>query len=570
MIRIVTKNGVSLDLSPDTEFEISIENPMLEDSHIPVPFSTAISFQPSPTNNEAFDYIDAMMLEPVVKSLEATIYSGGMPLISGALIYDGVDDGKLNYTFSSKSVEEQLDIYIHEVKGLTNATGSVKGTGKAFDLIEQSREGGRALDFGTPMIVCKQHVLKNEVPMEMNAPYEQEIEPKVKYRNWVGAKNSPVAPAVRIKSILAPCLSIVRVDDTIERLFDSLAVIAFYAPEGTWGGFRKETAAIVRLDIADMLPECKANELLVNTLKVLCASLYRDGDSGYVMLSNSGILQSREFLNWDDKISDIYSLSDQDAKQYIFGYQDYDNGNSFNPDKEIEIEGYIGMKDLISHRYIDDNDYVYLRDDMTKDVFSQDPKRQLADIIDQYTGETESTAADSSFDAKTDFRLVKCVPVWARWMPANGGFGSEYRICPRVEFPAMDNTRPKNIYIGTLVHNQLTDKGQIPYGTKLYHDEEEDIFNEEDYPESDPNWNTGLSIIPGDLLNGIHKDFAEWIGQEHMVVSADLNLSDEDIANFRIWKKVLIRHRPFIVKKLTLTLSAASDHIACRGEFISQ
>ena len=43
MIRIITGEGVSLDLDPSAEFEVEYENPMLDDSHIPVPFSTAVT-----------------------------------------------------------------------------------------------------------------------------------------------------------------------------------------------------------------------------------------------------------------------------------------------------------------------------------------------------------------------------------------------------------------------------------------------------------------------------------------------------------------------------------------------
>ena len=47
MIRIITGEGVSLDLDPSAEFEVEYENPMLDDSHIPVPFSTAVTILPS-------------------------------------------------------------------------------------------------------------------------------------------------------------------------------------------------------------------------------------------------------------------------------------------------------------------------------------------------------------------------------------------------------------------------------------------------------------------------------------------------------------------------------------------
>ena len=37
MIKIMTKDGISLDLAPDAEFAIEYNNPMFEDDRIPVP-----------------------------------------------------------------------------------------------------------------------------------------------------------------------------------------------------------------------------------------------------------------------------------------------------------------------------------------------------------------------------------------------------------------------------------------------------------------------------------------------------------------------------------------------------
>ena len=64
MVEIITANGVSLDLAPDSTFEIEIEQPLLDTEAVPVPYSTAISFLPSRKNCNEFDYIDALMLEP--------------------------------------------------------------------------------------------------------------------------------------------------------------------------------------------------------------------------------------------------------------------------------------------------------------------------------------------------------------------------------------------------------------------------------------------------------------------------------------------------------------------------
>ena len=88
MIEIITASGVSLDIDPSYEFEIEMENPMLDDTHIPIAYSTSIAFLPTAKNKAAFGYLAAMYREPEVKQLSVSIHAGGIPLFWGRLEYD--------------------------------------------------------------------------------------------------------------------------------------------------------------------------------------------------------------------------------------------------------------------------------------------------------------------------------------------------------------------------------------------------------------------------------------------------------------------------------------------------
>ena len=59
--------GQQLDLDPSGSFELSFEQPMLDDSHAPIPFSTSIGLLPTPNNKRILGFLDAMLLEPTVK-----------------------------------------------------------------------------------------------------------------------------------------------------------------------------------------------------------------------------------------------------------------------------------------------------------------------------------------------------------------------------------------------------------------------------------------------------------------------------------------------------------------------
>ena len=111
MVRILTKDYTELDLTKGFEFQIEMENPMLDEEHIPSAFSTQISFPPSPMNRKVFGYTPAMFLAPNVKRLEASVWIGGVPFVTGTLVYDGIEDGSLMYTFTEKVVELEGKIW---------------------------------------------------------------------------------------------------------------------------------------------------------------------------------------------------------------------------------------------------------------------------------------------------------------------------------------------------------------------------------------------------------------------------------------------------------------------------
>ena len=122
MIEIILSNGTSLDLKKDWDFEITIEQPMLEDSRIPVPYSTSIALLPTETNRHALGWVDVFMLPPAVRRVSTTLYVSGVPIMSGVMVYESTDEGYVSYTFAGKDLEDDFSGYIHELKHLTRET----------------------------------------------------------------------------------------------------------------------------------------------------------------------------------------------------------------------------------------------------------------------------------------------------------------------------------------------------------------------------------------------------------------------------------------------------------------
>ena len=79
----------------------------------------------------------------------------------------------------------------------------------------------------------------------------------------------------------------------------------------------------------------------------------------------------------------------------------------------------------------------------------------------------------------------------------------------------------------------------------------------------------GFPLTGYRIADRFHNLYREWLAKDRQVISVDLNLSLNDIASFRFWHSVMIRSRKFIVKRLTLRISARRDGILSSAELIS-
>lgn len=572
MIEIITKDGISLDLCPDDEFNIEYESPLFADDHIPVPYSTSISFLPTATNCRVFGYVDSIMLEPAVKEIDVEIRADGIPLFSGSLEYESYEDGKLNYNFSGKSIEDSLEGYIYEATWLPKADGQFRWLGKVLagemiDAVKEAAESDTG-DFGVPMIVSAADITKYEycTPVDSDIP-KAEVSPNVKFRNWIWDDAAAFSPAVRVSSILSGVVGTMKVDPVLEPLFGTLAVLGLYYPDKSYHGFRFGGETGIYMDVADMLPECTYIDMLTNVLKILCASVWNDGNR-LSMLSNSSVLEAEESVDWDDRVSDIYSLSREDAQIYDFSY-----GNDADDDLYSENEGGVTLVevDTLSHMCSDDyveesSEYATVKVLDSGDVYSWKRAyngygpQYMGDMLYHNLGAEDAENADSKkdrYDVSSDFILVKCIPISTYRMESPIDY--KLSVCPIVDFPAMNNDRPKDIYIGMLLENQLVDRG--PVYNRAVRDGDEDFWALTHFPDK--------SIRPQDLRQGLHKTFADWIEKDRVCVSVDLALSVMDIAGLRLWRKVYFRGRTWMIKKLSLTFSVVSDQIQVSGDFVT-
>ena len=552
----IYSSGQQLDLDPEGSFELTYEQPMLDDSHAPIPFSSSIGLLPSPNNKRILGFLDAMLCEPNVKRLEADIFVGGFKILSGILVYDGYEDGVLNYSFSGKNLEDDWNAKIWTLVNPTISTIPGQYTvERKLAFIRSVKSGGHFL--GAPIIVNKNATAKT-VHSELSS-YAEVVEPSIKYHNWPTTDDVIFTPVFRMNLIIEKILKQITLDSTDALPIGALAMIAQYKPDGNFNQIG--IPLLWEYDCQVMLPDLSVYQVIQNIAKMFCAALYRDGQK-YRFLNAATVINSDVILDWSDKVStDEYSLGKEPATSYILKYENSDEDNTYdvsNLSSDLEdgdITSSSSFSGLISAFGTGAEGLKAVRHSTTKDIYSgrkvvSDSKTFICnDILYHHNPVIDTSSGDeeSSFDNSIEFNLVRCVPESYYDSSASA---MRYRLAPIIEAPTIGSPRGTDVYIGLMQGDQFVDKGI--YITPLNGD-----------------GNIGVSLATDALFEKFHKTFADWLAKERQTLTTDLKLTIRDIINFRMYNKVRFASRTWLVKKLTLNFSVDSDHIDATGEFVA-
>lgn len=549
MIEIRTKTGVSLDLAPDAEFEIEMSNPLLEGDGIPVAFSTSITFPPTETNRTVFGYLPAMMLPPTVLRVGVYIFCSGIQLLSGSLVYDNLDEyGNLNYTFTERELEDDLNKKIWQLNLPHSQTASEPHLPTADQLAANVRAGS-VTGVGAPFLFDPDGAV-------------------TKFHN---------IPARTTDTRFTPCVSVRRLINAVPAfsLDDNGAVYSL--SEIYILGLYKEFSGNIKgygdyLSIARSLPDVTLFDVIKEVCKMLCASIYKDGDK--YALVNFALVGYAVTKDWDAKVCDTFSLSAEPAQGYGFGWPKEDNGNSG------EVSGQIStvstLKSVLDSRqygqYVPVKHSGILATPGTFDTYSVPSDYvnlganefvQVCEILNVYDEDIDEDINGNKVDNHMSATLIKNVPTYYNRMeweeddsyPQGGTWiqvASEYRMAGQVSFPADGSERDSRIIFGLFNSGQMVGKGLKMDGS-----------SGGDYCV------TSLYSLAAYVLSARHEQYREWLAKDRQIISVDLNLDLNDIASFRFWHAVMIRSRKFIVKRLTLRISARRDGILSSAELIS-
>ncbi len=579
MIEIILEDGTSLDLKKDWEFEITLEQPMLDDSHIPIPYSTSIALPYTETNRRALKWLDALMLPPEVRETGCTICVSGIPLFTGILEYEGIEEGYVSYTFGGRNMEDDFSGYIHELKHLTHTYSTTY-------YMKASRDDSTSQDFASPLMVVAQNIGKVEHPNDAGLEIASATD---KYRNWPFQNEVPFCPAVYVHSILEEHFKEIAVEASLKGVYEALAIPGLYIDDTACAPYylrRTEAGGggSEILDIAGSLPEVEVMELVTDLCKMLCASIYRDG-KGYRLMGHGDILDDRSPADWSGKVSDSYSASVEKGRSYTFGYGNDENENSYNPTEPqengaiVSVEG--NLPNLLLSLY-NANDYVAVKHRETGDIFSgkniQITVRidagatstggniyhyaevpYLDQIFHGIAKKTVNTGLKESHDASVDLKLVRCLPTKIYVPGGDNNFGL-FVMAPIMEMPAMGE-RPSDVYIGCMMLGQLVDHG-IAFSPVIYENGIPTAAND-----SIERKNEAFDLSPEGLWR-LHKRFAEWLGKDRQVYTTDIELTPGEIADFRMYRPVSVYNRRFLVRSIRFTFDTSSEMVRSQADLL--
>lgn len=573
-------SGNILELKPGQDITVTLDNPIFADDGLPVSVSTGIEFSLTPVVTAEFGFVPAMMLPPTVQKLPVSIIITGIEAFIGIVEFDEFSDSSLKYTFVGKSATDSIKGKIHEIK-----CEDYKGY-SMFTTTTAARYGTLP-DWGMPMIVRKENVAKFEY---WNGKIEPQCSAIDKYANWLYVNYPYTIPAVKIKYLLDKIIPGTSFPSSMADYINNLAILATYKPE-SWRNEQYGVPLTIDennpfatllgdFNVADALPDMNKTDFLSNVLKMFCATIFLDGED-YAVRLNQDILSEKYFIDWTDRVSDIYSIVSGAAAKYSIKYADTQT-QTFNPAKQDMSDDAPATTDSIQtcttyeemlNKFKSTSSYINVRIRGTGHIYSgksmvanlhPDTVIPMIDMVYQAGTEEKycgnSTDDSNNHEVSIDFSCPKTIPAnVTNTKPVAVLDPLLLRgVSPVIDIPAADNARTSEAFIGLMFYHNFFDQGNYYSPTEPYKTPGTETEN-------------SLSIAIGGengLFNRFHKTFGEWYAKKKDVIKADIFLTPADVSKLRLWHKIMLYNRLFLIKTMEITISDATDIIYANAELV--
>lgn len=575
MVEFITHDGIAVDVAPNQDLALTVENPFLTSERMPVAWTTDVELPASPSNCRLFGLPNAMLLPPRDREINVEMRIDGIPVMTGKLKLIGPTTSQIHASFQGVEIEDSLS------GSLTGVALDKWNFGKLGEFDDKSlynevmsgAANGTRDDFATPCMIRSSQE-------DLEEPYI-DIQSSSTRESWatkfVNAKvGTFTIPVVRLKYLLLRALPDYEIDPELEAYVENIGVVAPYRKNGNLADYAtgcldKDDDGNYIIDLAQAMPDIAIADFVKELLNAFCATICIAFGSKR-MFSNKSILESDDFQDWTSKISDDFEQEYEDRQYYEYGFSGITDTN---------ISGPIVDVDTVNTAFaLDAGTVVHAKD--TNDTYSVFEKSiRLGLSNGESTGwtikalkvlkqggmgtSTPDSGTTETVSATSALLPVKTIPyefpTYISWAIK----GSSRLMIPVVDIPDTGGTRPSNVYLGIFEQAvvspeyapliQLTGNGCYGDGGGLL-----SVFMP---------GNQNLSVDGERGLAQFHRQYKEWVSKEKIITKTAVNLSAADIANLRVWQKIMIYNQLFFIRTLTITLNTSKNYIHSEAELVT-
>lgn len=592
MIQILTADGISLDLVKGCSFEIEYNNPMFDDSRMPVPFSTAIDLLPTAANCKALSWLPALRLAPEVKELEVSLILNGIEFLKGILIFDSLEDGHASYTFSGRDINRDWGKKLYDKVMLDKSAFTQT---KDFNAFENGDE-----DFVWPLLVNKQftgHDVADhdDISYVMSQDVEQRVSLEKKF--WNAATVIPESECGHLMPAMMFSYLFGQMKLSAEGLKNYLDHFCILAPFKLEESYKNFESILVR----EHLPDMSYADFFRNVAKMFAGAIFQDKDKPgyYKLVLFNEMTKYGNYDDWTGRLAKEFNSTVETGRNYSLAYN---NSSEEGPDKNSETLMVYSIKASLFPCPVPANltnkpyTHVYTARTSPSIRISTKTIYRIVHAPDSSGNEKNAFAAtasadciynrnykyiknqlnsDDTEDVSVEFDLIKCAPYILNDYETKSisrGNKTLSRLTQRCSLggliEATENTdeRPTTPIIGVYRNGQISPDGitlepEIPFPAP-------DAFGVGLFQDNLPD-NRAISLMPVDLFRNFHSQRANWLAKDKQVISCDVDLDEYDLAVLDFTRKARICGRDFFIRKITVTINQESSRVSCSAEFIS-
>ncbi|WP_313265089.1 hypothetical protein [Sphingobacterium sp.] len=593
MLKIFKQNK-RLTLSPNIQIGVVIENPMMVDERLPVPYTLSFEIPDTPENLREFGYPDRFGVHEGKKlfmASESRIDFGPIPIFNGTLSLIEYDKA-LKLTFKGVDFNESLkkamfgkdfgevifegstslfdwnnpaSYYYHYKNWMDGLSYNLHPDYVAAPIHIKTNNSAFKWYYNRTDSRGNEYSRKTSVDREMKAQYLNCFNPTEQSFLFPGSTNysAPIFPLFRLKYLINKL-----VGDKLENSpFDATEMRDVLVPTFFFKYWNEIETVLLSspwredpgyLKFEDYMPDFPANTFLKTILNLFCMTLTAH-KGNFVITHNKDIFSRPVVHNWSSKLIDNAKPSTIEGQTYDYGFSDPEY---YKPDENETIETVAtveAMRDKSFNLSGTDDSYnalffiteteQYFAKSAYYSYYLVNGNQEFELVIDyEFKGYKEpeaktEIAEQDKFNAKADIKQLYLQPA-IYWTGLGDTENKKFWIVPRWDPQTPSDTkktarqiRPTNLslllYAGTKTAGGLT------------------------YPFLSPYKNDNISLKwegSDGLIARYHQDFKTWIEKPRLKVKGFFLLSALDLNSLAITDKVHLNGRNFFIERIEYTI----------------